>query len=693
MLQIIIICSASVFAQVNTDSLWNIYQNKSQPDSVRFMSLEDMTFQGVLFSNPDSALSLGQIGFEDAEALGEQFYAKNFLNIQGIALSIKGHFDEAREIFKETLHRSLELNDFWGAAGALSNMGVGFENQGKYLEAIQVYDKLLEGATLKQDTVILYSVANNIANVFQILGDHEKAFDYYQMAYDLQMEKMGEVNPVIINSLGSCYANKGDYETAKEYMNKALDRCHEVGDSANMSLAYNNLADVYMAEGDEKRAIAALYRSIAICEKLGLESYLVAAFLQIGTLHLDAGRYNEAYAYNYKGYELATDLHLLDERMNGANNLYTTYKRRGDYTNALIMHEVYVALRDSVQNDENSRALINQTLSHEYEKKEALAETEHQMELERREAVALSEKERQSAVILIVSIGLVLVILLLLFLFNRFRFIQLQKKVIEDQKGLVEQKNQEIVDSISYAKRIQSAILPEESTLNKYLADSFVLYLPKDIVAGDFYWLEKTNDQVLFAVADCTGHGVPGAMVSVVCNNALNRTTREFKLTEPGKILDKTNELVEDAFSASTARVRDGMDIALCSLSEVSGTNKRKIRFAGAHNPFCYVKDGELKEIKADKQPIGSFNDHVPYNTHEIELEAGTMIYIFSDGFADQFGGPEGKKFKYKRLRELLLSISTQALQDQKTALFNTFEEWKRDLDQLDDICIMGVRI
>lgn len=283
-----------------------------------------------------------------------------------------------------------------------------------------------------------------------------------------------------------------------------------------------------------------------------------------------------------------------------------------------------------------------------------------------------------------------------------------QKREVEIQKELAEAKHIEIQASITYAKRIQSAILPSSKVVKKYLKESFILYKPKDIVAGDFYWMESvTSDEsevmsdenkstssntqhsplVLFAAADCTGHGVPGAMVSVVCNNALNRSVREHGLTDPGEILNKTRAIVVEEFEKSDEDVKDGMDIALCS---IQGNN---LKYAGANNPLWIIRNGEILITKANKQPIGSFRSSDPFETHSFKLQKEDTIYIFSDGYADQFGGEKGKKFKAKAFRELLLSIQDKSMEEQKDIIDKVFEDWRGNLEQIDDVCVIGVRI
>ncbi|MBI3136561.1 MAG: serine/threonine-protein phosphatase [Bacteroidetes bacterium] len=255
----------------------------------------------------------------------------------------------------------------------------------------------------------------------------------------------------------------------------------------------------------------------------------------------------------------------------------------------------------------------------------------------------------------------------------------------------IEFKNREIIDSINYAKRIQEAILLPLDLVKNHLPDSFVIFKPKDIVAGDFYWIEESDGKTLFAVADCTGHGVPGAMVSVVCHNALNSSLREFDLTEPGKILDKTRELVIKQFSKSHQDVKDGMDISLCSYSPSNGM----LNWAGANNPLWILRHatGEIEEFKPDKQSVGKGNLDQKFNTRSIPLSKGDQVYIFSDGFADQFGGERGKKYKYKPFKDLLLANATKSMEEQSAIILKEFDTWKHDLEQVDDVCIIGVRI
>jgi len=264
-------------------------------------------------------------------------------------------------------------------------------------------------------------------------------------------------------------------------------------------------------------------------------------------------------------------------------------------------------------------------------------------------------------------------------------------------KALVQlnEKNEDLLSSIHYAKLIQNAILPSEERFRKLLAGSFVFHRPRDIVSGDFYWLQEFDDKVLIAAVDCTGHGVPGAFMSIIGNNALNAAVREEGLTTPSLVLDSLNRGVSSTLTLQAdineVGIKDGMDIALVTIDYKNMT----VQYAGAYNPIYIIRDGHLMETKGDKFPIGlSIDDKLRlFTNHSFDLVEGDMIYIFSDGYPDQFGGPQGKKFKYDQFRTLLLEIHELSPRKQVKQISSRFEEWMGDLVQIDDVLVIGMRV
>lgn len=268
-----------------------------------------------------------------------------------------------------------------------------------------------------------------------------------------------------------------------------------------------------------------------------------------------------------------------------------------------------------------------------------------------------------------------------------------QKQEIEMQKLKIEVLFNHVTDSIKYAKRIQEAILPPDHLIRSLLPQSFVFYKPKDIVSGDFYWVEKINNKIFFAAVDCTGHGVPGAFMSIVGHNQLKQVISGLSEPRPAMVLDELSRGVSESlhqnYDGSTAK--DGMDLSLCSID----FQKQELEFAGAFNPLYLIRDKELQEVKANKFPIGIFlgREARNFTNHKIGLQKGDMLYIFSDGYADQFGGPKGKKFMANQFRNLLLDIHLLPMEQQKEALDRTLEGWRGAEEQVDDILVIGVRI
>ncbi|MEZ4722249.1 MAG: SpoIIE family protein phosphatase [Flavobacteriales bacterium] len=271
-----------------------------------------------------------------------------------------------------------------------------------------------------------------------------------------------------------------------------------------------------------------------------------------------------------------------------------------------------------------------------------------------------------------------------------------QKEEIEKQSEQIAELYEQVKDSILYAKRIQEAILPSKMEIDNALKNSLVLFRPKDIVSGDFYWFTEKSDRAIIAAADCTGHGVPGALMSMIGSSLLNEIVNEKGIYKPSDILlalkhGVINALNKQNTAANTGeQTKDGMDIAILSIPKKGN----KIEYAGANNPFWMVRDGDIEEIRGDRQPVGFFGDNLdtPYTNHEVEVRENDTVYIFSDGYADQFGGPNGKKFKYSQFKQLLVDVNDKPMAQQKEILNSRIEEWMGDEEQIDDILVIGVR-
>lgn len=262
---------------------------------------------------------------------------------------------------------------------------------------------------------------------------------------------------------------------------------------------------------------------------------------------------------------------------------------------------------------------------------------------------------------------------------------------LKREKQVIQMEKKALVDSINYAKRIQTALLPDQEKIEKHLGENFILFLPKDIVSGDFYWVETSGDWIFFAACDCTGHGVPGALISIICVNALSRAVKEYGLVQPSDILDKVAEIVVESLGLN-GEVKDGMEVSLCAFN----SKNRDLYWSGANLPLWIARENgfyELLEFKPDKQSIGYVENRLPYVAQKIEIKKGDILYLFSDGFADQFGGELGKKLTRKKLKELVMLQRGKSLKEQHENFLRFHNEYKGKGDQIDDILLMGIKI
>jgi serine phosphatase RsbU (regulator of sigma subunit) len=456
------------------------------------------------------------------------------------------------------------------------------------------------------------------------------------------------------------------------------------------------------------------FKALKINEEIGNKQGQAINLGNIGALYLDQKKYKEAEEYLKKAIEIGEELHIIYELQGLYHSLSELYSKTGRYKNALEAYKKYVMYKDSVNSEENKKALATKEMQYQFEKKQA----EEKARYEKMMALAEAEKKRQKMIIWFVTVSLILILAFLGVTFYSLQVTKKQKRIIEEakdeiarqkeeverqnviikrqkeeveeQKRLVEEKNKEITDSILYARRIQDVILPDEDLWKKLLPDSFVLYLPKDIVAGDFYWLVETDDYIFVAAADCTGHGVPGAMVSVTCSHALNITVLEEKITNTNEILNRTREIViKQLQSQQQGQLQDGMDICLVRINK---SNRLQIQYSGANRPLVVINNGELKEYVPDKQPIGYYEGATPFNAQDIEIGEGSYLYLFTDGYADQFGGEKNKKLGTKRWKEMLLELAKKPTEEQFEYLRDFFQKWKGDNFQTDDVTVIGIR-
>jgi serine phosphatase RsbU (regulator of sigma subunit) len=498
--------------------------------------------------------------------------------------------------------------------------------------------------------------------------------------------------------LGNAYYYNKEYQRALSIYEQLKPYCTGINHKANYAALLGNIGNVYSDMGEIEKGYQLQKEALVVFEEMGAKGAEAICFNTIGQYHFSKKEYPQAIAFYLKSLALAREVNSMEDMVEVYVNLSQVYEATKNYKEAFESYKLYKQYSDSVSSVSNTKQLTELELNYRFNNKQREEELKQQLE---------QEKFKRSRYLGGGGMFILILVVAVVIRNNRQRKkanelllssnseILFQKEQVELKNREVEHKNKNITDSINYAKRIQNSILPPDSLVYGLLPDSFVLYKPKDIVSGDFYWVEQKGDVVVFAAVDCTGHGVPGAMMSVLGFNLLTQAVKEAGLTKPSDILNHLDHGVSTMLRQSTEseNVKDGMDLALCSLNFTTG----ELQFAGAYNGLWIVKKegNECIETKPDKMPIGSNVDGVAdqYTNHSVRLEKGDTIYIFTDGYADQFGGPKGKKFKYKQLEQVLVANHHLSMSKQKEALDKTFEDWKGILDQVDDVLVIGVRV
>lgn len=739
---LILIAKTTVFAQKQgqerIDSIeYHIVKNDLQ-DTNKVNSLCEIAF-AYFNINPEKGIAAGQQALQLAEKLNfinGQAKANRFIGVNYYGLS---DYANALKYYQKALEAESRNGNKKGMGSNLMNIGLIYYNQANFSKALEYYFKsihLFEEIDFQKGLSTCYG---NIVLVYTDLGQIDKALEFAFKANDID-KLMGNINGQAkhIQSIGVLYMKKNVRDKAIQYSNEALKMFEQAKDDRSIANTLANIAGIYIENKDFDTALNYIKQSNEKYQALNSKKEISINLKNLSTVYIEM--YKSKYTSKLVSKKenllrlaeenaqmaltIAKDLNHIDVEKDCRLQFYEIEKIKGNYAKALSAYENYVVLRDSINGQENKKDVLRKELMFEFEKKTAQDSirnaSEKQLQkaqIEAQQAKLNNERTRRNVLIA----GLVMLVILSLFINSRLRIMRRQKALIEKQKdylekqkdsialqkSILEEKNKEIYDSIVYAKRLQEAILPSKKLINSYFPNYYVYYQPKDIVAGDFYWLDtfpkdeagnflKPADThidpsqcVYFAVADCTGHGVPGAMISIFCSNALNRAVNEFYLIDPGKILDKVRNLVIETFAKSEIEVSDGMDISLC----VFDFKTYNLYWAGANNPLWIVRNQEMIEYKPNRQPVGKYDKPTNFDTHQIQLKKGDKFYIFTDGLADQFGGDKGKKLKVKHLRELILAHQSNSMVTQLEMMERFFTMWKGDYDQIDDVCIIGVAV
>lgn len=654
-----------------------------------------------------------------------------FLSMHSYGMPLS-RIDSLVEKCEQAKEDTVKMNLYTTIAGAYNDMG--YAND-KALDAANSAMAIAKKINNKGVEIIAYLC---IGNYYQLKGDAKEALDNFLKAQDIaERHKDKRMLAMVYDKLNLFYSSvMKNYKTALEYSQKDIKLMKEAGDKRGYAVALSNTGNIYYYIDSSKQALKYYLQAMDVFNSLHLDNSLADVENNIGSVYTDLKQYDDAIdyyqraltiyqklnnkygiamcygnignVYNEKGdpengvkyleedVQIARTINSKDDIASAYQFLAEGYSKMGNYKKAYDYQLALSNLKDTLFSEESSKQVNDMQVKYDTEKKE------------RENKILELSVNRQKLINYSISVGLILVLALAFFVYRGYVNKKKAHEELAEKNKIIEEKNKDILDSINYAKTIQHAILTPADYLKETLGGYFIVYKPRDVVSGDFYWCHTVGDKVVFTVADCTGHGVPGAFMSMIGNSLLNEVVIENKITNAAEILNalRTGILKTLQQKVQGSVKRDGMDITLC----VWDKSKNTIEYAGANCPLYLVRkesngafevNGKVKlhtddliEFLPDKQPIGFLEGktETPFTSYSFSLKKGDIIYLSSDGFADQFGGESGKKYTKKKFRETLSALAGFGLEEQRDRMNKIIDDWKGNEFQTDDICVMGVR-
>jgi len=656
-----------------------------------------------------------------------------YMNI-GKSADAKNYFEEALEAAK--------LAGYARGIGIAHNQLGNINNfSGQYEEAIKHYQESLHIFEEIEFDAGIASTLNNIGFIYQNLDKKVEALAYFKKALTFYKEKnntkgIGEA----LNNCGNIYGQKtkgkqktADLDSAIYYFNEALKYFNEAKYKQGIVSATTNIGLIYMYTKDYTRSLEYLNQSLAMNKELNNIYELSAVYKAIGLGNMEMKNYGKALEYFNKGLKASTEMGFTEHMMMNNKHISEVYDSLGNYKTALAHLKTYIELNEDVRSDNMKKVIQEMETKYETEKKEQQLREANQ------------KSEYQQKIIWGAAIGgaviLIFAVLMLIQFIQKKRAntmlvekneeillqkeeietqrdeIEAQRDQVEKQKDLIEDQQKGIMDSIHYARRIQEAILPQRESFEELNPNCFVLFKPRDIVSGDFYWMGQNGNKNIIIAADCTGHGVPGAFMSMLGTAFLNEITSNPEINTSAEILNNLRDHVITSLkqTGKQGEQKDGMDLALYQYDK----NTLELDFAGANNPLFIIRKTAhhtptedlqrvneeefintvtdesytLIQVKADKMPIGIYSDFKTFESVNLRLQPGDSLYTFSDGYVDQFGGPKGKKYLTKRFKKLLVNLQHIPIIDHELHLDKEIEQWRGDDEQIDDIIVIGLQV
>jgi len=644
---------------------------------------------------------LGQKNSKDSlqqliNSSNSNFWKIQLLNKTAESLWLQGDYKESETYLQQAFQlEEVELQKKQDIIPVLKEKAISFNNLaivyrflGNYSASIENHLKALEIREKINDTWGIARSNLGLGSIYDFIGKKREALNYKFRAKALFEKANDSVFVAITNNhIGGIYFDLGKLDSAKFYNGKAFVFFSKTLNISGLADASLLAGQIFENTKEYDIAIENYEAALNFKTALGSKDGIIEANYNLGTIYIKLNQLSKAQKYLESGLNLAQQVGSKIYQRDIYKAMSKIDSISGNYANSLRHYKLYVAYRDSLINEKATEKITN--LKAEFEN--IKTEEKRKLEEEKKEIIRKQNEQQQKSIIYGVSAGLLFVCGILLLLYRSFRLKKQSNVLLQEKNNLIEEKQKEIKDSINYAERIQRSFLASKKHLDANLSEYFIFFKPKDIVSGDFYWSANLiNNNFAFIVADSTGHGVPGAIMSLLNITSLEKSIEIY--TEPSDILNSTRKIIIDRLKkdGSTEGGKDGMDCALF----VFDFKNMKLKIAAANNPVWIVRNAEIIEIKPDKMPVGKHErQEISFKQIEVELQKGDIIYALTDGYPDQFGGENGKKFMIKNLRKLILSNANLPMNEQKAELEKKFTEWIGNIEQVDDITVVGIKV
>ncbi len=634
------------------------------------------------------------------------------------------NYVKALEALSTSLEHYKKSNDTKGIAGIKNSMGTIYRLQGKYPTALEYYFeslKLDQSINNKQGISV---TLNNIGIVYLHQKDFDKALEYYfnSLKIGQELNDDEEIGISYLN-IGCAYQKKKEYDKAIDFYLKSLAISKKLNNLDAIGVNYNEIGSIYTEQNNLQLANSFLFEALTTFVKLGSKSRQTECHLNLGKYFFIDKNPEQSIFHFTKALNLAKETGSIDSYSNALYKLSEVYEKINYSKLALKYYKEFISIRDSLFNEENTKQSVQAELLYQFERRQEIFKV---LQV-KKDDIFLEKSKRQKIFRNFLILILALLIILIVFIYSALRNkkkaniilanqqneilekneelmqhqeeiraqrdeIEKKNVILENSKKIIAAKNERIISSIEYAQTIQQAILPKEEQLNELFKDQFVIFLPKDIVSGDFFWISSVQNLVFAAVIDCTGHGVPGSFMSLIGNTILNQIVNEWHTHDPSLILEYLHQKIRKVLQQdeSHSKSHASMDVCLVKINRSTS----RVTFAGANRPLIIIQDGKLERIPGDRKSVGGYQRESKryYTNHEINLSNNSCLYLATDGFIDQMNS-EKRKFGQKQFSDLLLENCNKPMSVQKEIILNVLNAYKGEGEQIDDICILGLKV